>query len=193
MKYPTTDPNGKSVPYVEHKTNNCTWQYRADKWDLFYIHLAQQWADKSKDRSTSVGAIIVGPDMEQRSAGYNGFPRGVNDDIDCRHDRPVKYDFTEHAERNAIYNAARVGIPLKGCTMYLNWWPTPCADCARAVIQSGIIAVVGPNIPFASTNPGAVKGQPKDWAESFKPTLEMFEEVRLPTRVIVMPGEPNET
>jgi len=46
----------------------------------------------------------------------------------------------EHAERNAIYNAARVGVPLKGCRMYTNG--LSCADCARAVIQTGITEVV---------------------------------------------------
>ena len=52
--------------------------------------------------------------------------------------------FMEHAERNAIMNAARVGIPLEGCTLYCQW--LPCADCARAIIQAGIVAVVVANM-----------------------------------------------
>jgi dCMP deaminase len=50
--------------------------------------------------------------------------------------RPEKYLWMEHAERNAIYNAARVGIPLKGCVIYMDG--IPCMDCARAIVQAGI-------------------------------------------------------
>lgn len=162
-------------------------------WDLFYIGLAEMWANKSKDRSTGVGAIIVGPDHEQRSSGFNGFPRKVDDNVECRHDRPLKYEFTEHAERNAIYNAARMGTPVDGCVMYLNWWPLPCPDCARAVIQSGIIEVIGPDRPFKSgtkttltklidgTDP---KGTPIDWHKSFETTKQMFEEAGVKVTVI---------
>lgn len=156
-------------------------------WDLFYIGLAEMWANKSKDRSVGVGAIIVGPDMEQRSAGYNGFPRGVRDDADTRHQRPLKYEFTEHAERNAIFNAARVGTPTNGCVMYLNWWPLPCPDCARAVIQSGITTVIGPDRPFQSgVRAGAPTSPAKDWELSFRTTNAMFKEAGIITRVVNM-------
>ena len=164
-------------------------------WDVFYIELAQKWANKSKDRSIGVGAVIVGPDMEQRSAGYNGFPRRVHDRIECRHDRPLKYEFTEHAERNAIYNAAQMGTPLKGCIMYLNWWPLPCPDCARGIIQSGITTVIGPDRPFVSgTNTSLTaivdgkepKGQPKDWKTSFDTTTHMFNEAGIIVRVVTI-------
>lgn len=102
--------------------------------------LARHVAEWSKDRSTKVGAVVVGPDHEIRSIGYNGFPRGIDDDNDARHTRPLKYKITEHAERNAVYNAVRMGTSLKDCTMYVPWGI--CTDCARAAIQSGIIRVV---------------------------------------------------
>jgi dCMP deaminase len=171
-------------------------------WHLFYITMADLWASKSKDRSTGVGAIIVGPDMEQRSAGYNGFPRGVVDTVECRHHRPLKYEFTEHAERNAIYNAARMGTPVKGCVMYLNWWPLPCPDCARAIIQAGITEVIGPNKPFKSgtkttltdlINDTEVKGEPIDWKKSFETTQAMFTEAGIKILVYNMPGVKDET
>jgi dCMP deaminase len=113
-------------------------------WDEFFMNIAGVYATKSKDPSTKVGAVIVGPDREQRAGGFNGFCRGVVDDpkrFPERHARPEKYSWFEHAERNAIYNAARVGTPTKGCTLYIKGGP-PCADCARGVIQSGIIEVV---------------------------------------------------
>lgn len=138
------------------------------KWLEFFIELTKLTARKSKDRSTKVGCVIVGPDNEIRSSGYNGFPRGVNDDIDARHDRPTKYDYTEHAERNAIYNAARVGIPTKGCTLYLNWEPCPCSGCTRAIIQSGIKRIVGPAIPFG--------GKGTHWNDEFVNSRAMLKE-----------------
>lgn len=109
-------------------------------WDEYFLRMASQVAEKSKDRSTKVGAVVVGPDQEIRATGYNGFPRGLDDSVSARYERPLKYKFTEHAERNALYYAARVGVSLKGCTLYLNWMP--CIDCARGIIQAGIQEVV---------------------------------------------------
>ncbi len=110
------------------------------RWDDYFFSMIPVIAEKSKDRSSKVGCVIVGPDNEIRSTGFNGFSRGVNDDKDERHERPAKYLFTEHAERNAIYNAARHGTPLKGCRIYQDW--IPCARCARAIIQAGLVEVV---------------------------------------------------
>lgn len=110
-------------------------------WSEYFLDIVDVVASRSKDRSTKVGCVIVGPDKEIRATGYNGFPRGIDDDLDSRHERPEKYFWVEHAERNAIYNAVRVGVPLAGCRLYLRWFP--CAECARAIIQSGIVEVVG--------------------------------------------------
>ncbi len=133
-------------------------------WDRRFLNLAKHVGSWSKDRNTRVGCVIVGPHKEVRSIGYNGFPRGLNDDLDERHARPAKYKWTEHAERNAIYNAARIGVPLDGCTMYLPWFP--CMDCARAIIQSGIRTLVAlrPNL------------QHPQWGEDFGLSLTLLEE-----------------
>src|ERR1039457_2505079 len=72
--------------------------------------------------------------------GYNSFPRGIRDDVPERLVRPTKYLWIEHAERNAICNAARAGTATEGCTIYVNIMP--CMDCARAVVQAGIVQVV---------------------------------------------------
>jgi dCMP deaminase len=111
-------------------------------WDRFFMDIARVYASKSKDPSTQVGAVIVGPHHEQRSGGYNGMARGLNDRIPERYVRPDKYLWIEHAERNAIYNAARVGIATGGCTLYIAAPLPPCANCARAIIQAGIVEVV---------------------------------------------------
>lgn len=109
-------------------------------WDSYFMAIARQVACKSKDESTRVGTVIVGPDHEVRTTGYNGFPRGIDDCVTERWERPIKYSWIEHAERNAVCNAARTGIPLLGCTAYATH--APCAPCARALIQAGIATLV---------------------------------------------------
>lgn len=110
-----------------------------ESWDATFLGLAERFAKRSKDPSTKVGCVIVGPDREVRSMGYNGLPRGV-EDLAERMERPAKYLWTSHAEENAVAQAARIGVSLKGCTAYVTHFP--CARCARALIQAGIIAVV---------------------------------------------------
>lgn len=156
-------------------------------WDEYFIRLAMLIAEKSKDPSTKVGCVIVGPDNEIRSTGFNGFARGVHEegyhipkgaiemyvDVSERWERPAKYEWVEHAERNAVYNAARTGVALKGCRAYLNWEPTPCIECAKGFIQAGIIEVIGPNLPFTHN---------KDW--KFDISSVMMDEAGLTTREV---------
>lgn len=139
-------------------------------WHNYFIGMSILVAKKSKDRSTHVGCVIVGEDNEVLSTGFNGFPRGVDDDIEARHDRPAKYEFTEHAERNAIFNAARVGAKLKGSTLYLNYAaPCMCTGCARAIIQAGIKTIITPNnIPWP--------GVGDQWSLSIQQAEEMLDE-----------------
>ncbi len=117
----------------------------SQSWDRWYLDLARFTAGKSKDPSTKVGCVIVGETNEVRSLGYNGFPRGVNDDIASRWERPAKYKYCEHSERNAIYNCARSGVSTMAATLYLASYPAklgPCDECCRGIIQSGIARVV---------------------------------------------------
>jgi len=109
-------------------------------WDRYFMDIAQLAAVRSKDRSTQVGAVLI-RDRNIISTGYNGFPRGVNDNLEERHQRPEKYLWTIHAEENAILNAARLGVSTEGATAYVT--PLhPCSGCAKALIQSGITEVV---------------------------------------------------
>ncbi len=142
------------------------------KWDVRMLEMATMVASWSKDKSRKTGCIITGPNREIRSTGYNGFPRGVVDSTPARHVRPAKYLWTEHAERNAIYNAARCGTPLDGCTIYLPWYP--CAECARAIIQCGITTVVGVEPDW---------NDPK-YAEDFKVVVRMLAEARVIQRFV---------
>lgn len=109
-------------------------------WDEYFINEAYLAAQKSKDKRSQVGACIVGQDREIIAKGYNGPCRGMNDENPKLHEKPGKAFFFEHAERNAIFNAARIGTSLKGAKLYTTCFP--CADCARAIIQSGIEEVI---------------------------------------------------
>lgn len=109
-------------------------------WVEYFLNIAEQVKLKSKDQSTQIGAVIVGKDNEILSTGYNSFPRGLNDNIPERQERPEKYFWFEHAERNGIYNAARNGISLKDSTIFLTSG-LPCCDCSRAIINCGIKTV----------------------------------------------------
>lgn len=109
-------------------------------WDEYYLNICKVVASRSKDPNTQVGCIIAGPAHEIRSTGYNSLPRGIRDNLPERLERPAKYLWMEHAERNAIYNAARCGTALEGCTIYIELMP--CMDCARAIVQAGIKEVV---------------------------------------------------
>jgi dCMP deaminase len=143
-------------------------------WDSRWLALANEIGNWSKDRSTKVGCVIVGSHNQLLTAGYNGFPRGVDDDSDERHERPAKYLWTEHAERNAIYNAARHGIALQGAAIYLPWFP--CAACARAIAQVGITSLVAirPDMDY------------RDWGKDFRVAEEMLKESGVNIRYVVM-------
>ena len=122
----------------------------------------------SKDTSTKTGALVVGPDREIRATGYNGLVRGVDDNIPERMERPTKYDFFEHAERNAIYNACLTGTSLKGCTLYATH--SPCTDCARAIIQAGIKTVVTNKVIIDENTPK------NTWRDKLEYSAQMFKE-----------------
>lgn len=146
-------------------------------WDARWLNLAGEIGSWSKDRSTKVGCIVLGGARQILTAGYNGFPRGVDDDAGDRHERPVKYKFTEHAERNAIYNAARNGVALYEATMFVPLYP--CADCARGIIQSGITTLV---VPQAASED--FSGFDHRWAEDHRVARIMFREAGVRVRVV---------
>ncbi|WP_417831035.1 deaminase [Terasakiella sp.] len=111
-----------------------------NKWNARGIEVARTVAKWSKDKSTQVGAVVMMEDGTPLTFAYNGFARGVNDDVACRHERPEKYKWTSHAEENAIANMARIGATAFGATLYVTHFP--CAGCARKIIQAGIARVV---------------------------------------------------
>lgn len=140
----------------------------SNKWHYRFMELAFLISTWSKDTSTKTGALVVGPDREIRATGYNGLVRGVDDNIPERLERPTKYEFFEHAERNAIYNACLTGTSLKGCTLYATH--SPCTDCARAIIQSGIKTVVTNKVIIDENTPK------NTWRDKLEYSAQMFKE-----------------
>jgi dCMP deaminase len=112
-------------------------------WNTYFMSLLGPLSSRSKDPNTQVSCVIVGPEHNIRATGYNSLPRGVRDDAEIfpeRFERPEKYMWIEHAERNAIYSAARIGTPLAGSRLICQL--LPCMDCGRAIIQVGIVEIV---------------------------------------------------
>lgn len=119
----------------------------------------------SKD-TTKVGCVIL--DSETNgilSSGYNGFPRGVSENIASRWEHPEKYSFVSHAEANAVCQSANSGASLRNATCVVNYFP--CAECSKHLIQSGIKKVI-------TREPS--EDMVVRWGESFKYSKIMFAE-----------------
>ena len=116
----------------------------SNKWDKRFLEMAKLVASWSKDPSTQVGAVAV-RNRTVIAQGYNGFPRGMDDDEWLYENKTMKYSRIVHAEMNLIYNAADNGVSLKGATVYAVGLPV-CHDCAKGLIQAGVKRVVMPMI-----------------------------------------------
>lgn len=132
-----------------------------NKWDKRFMELAKMVATWSKDRSTGVGAVIVNDKKKVLSVGFNGFPRGVNDDVESRHIRPEKNNYVIHAERNALDEAE---TSLEGATIYCTFFT--CATCAHGIIQKGLKKVVAPEPDWNAER----------YAETQRHAIEMYKE-----------------
>ena len=139
-------------------------------WNERFLNLAIHISQWSKDTSTKVGCVVVGPDHEIRSTGFNGLPRGIEDNDERLSNREIKYPMICHAEENAIMHAARIGISLKECTAYVTW--PPCTRCARSLIQAGILTVIYPKNTEI----------PERWASDFELSMNMFKEAGIELR-----------
>ena len=111
-------------------------------WDEYFMGVALLSAKRSKDPSTQVGACVINDDKRIIGIGYNGFPRGCDDEVypwgkGNKNNLDNKYPYVVHAEANAILNSTR---NLSGSTLYVTLFP--CNECAKLIIQSGIKEVV---------------------------------------------------
>ncbi len=102
----------------------------------YFINIARTVAEKSKDPSSKVGAVIVDQDNRIVSTGYNGFVAGC-DERRLSWERPMKYFYVIHAEANALLYAKR---DLKDCLIYITHGP--CENCLKLILQAGIRDVI---------------------------------------------------
>lgn len=159
----------------------------SEKWDRHFLGMSLYHARLSKDPSTRVGSIIIGPDREILSAGFNGLPRGIADTHERLHVRETKLQLVVHAEMNALLAAARTGMRLKGCTLYLAatdssgmvWGGPPCTRCTVEIIQVGISEIV--SYP--------IKSAPSKWHADLTTARGLIEEAGIVYRELSVGDE----
>ena len=107
------------------------------KFDDKYMQMASIWASNSYCKRRQVGALLV-KDRMIISDGYNGTPSGFENI--CEDENGVTKPYVLHAEANAISKIAKSGNSADGATLYVT--ASPCMECAKLIIQSGIRRVV---------------------------------------------------
>lgn len=164
------------------ETLKTRYAYNPNDRELWFFELAQLAAKRSRDPRTHVGAVLAGPDFVIRSVGWNDLPRGVNDSMDERRLQPLKGQWTEHAERNAIYNAGRTGVGTVGCYMFAQTFP--CAGCARGIIQSGIARLYSYFPDWDPEAPVTAEYGADDWRRETPEVVKMLHEAKVDLRLI---------
>jgi len=118
-------------------------------WDRYFKNICLVVASNCKCHSRKIGAILV-RDKTVVSTGYNGPPRGYpqcegpkcpRQKLGYKTGEGLHMCPASHAEVNAIVNAARLGIEVKGTTMYMTCG-LPCKDCLKYIINAGIRELV---------------------------------------------------
>ena len=110
---------------------------RQHKFDKHYLEMAAIWAKNSYCKRRQVGALLVKNRMII-SDGFNGTPSGFENQ--CEDENDTTKPYVLHAEANAITKVAKSGNSSEGATLYIT--TAPCIECAKLIIQSGIVRVV---------------------------------------------------
>ena len=105
--------------------------------DKRYMRMAFIWAENSYCKRRKVGALLV-KDKMIISDGYNGTPSGFENV--CEDEENITKPYVLHAEANAITKVARSNNSSNGATLYVT--SSPCIECAKLIIQAGIVRVV---------------------------------------------------
>jgi dCMP deaminase len=114
-----------------------TAEEKQEKLDYRYLRMARIWAENSYCKRRQVGALVV-KDKMIISDGYNGTPSGFENL--CEDSNNVTLPYVLHAEANAITKLARSNNNSDGSTLYVT--ASPCIECSKLIIQSGIKRVV---------------------------------------------------
>lgn len=152
-------------------------------WDELFFNMVREYRNKSKDPSSQFAAIAVNDNHIPVAFGFNGFPEKVKDTPERYNNRELKYKFVVHAEGNMVALAARRGVALEGCTLYIDTYP--CSACCGLLIQSRIKEIV--------LNGDSSKHQDIAFAERWKTDIDvtktMCEESGVKIRVYHKDGE----
>lgn len=126
--------------YTTGKSEKRAWYIT---WDEYFMGVALITSQRSKDPVTQVGSCIVNTDKRIISTGYNGMPNRCSDDsLPWGKHSPDKLKnkqlYVCHSEMNAVLN--KISSDVRGCTLYVTLFP--CNQCAKIIIQAGIVEVV---------------------------------------------------
>lgn len=137
---------------------------KASQDDIKWMEHTLRLATDSMDPSTQNAACILDASKQNlRGWAINAMTGKPSPE---RWERPLKYQYVEHAERNAIYDAAGLGVALKDSVMYVPF--SPCVECARAIILSRVKCVI--------THSKISEITPEHWKESLKTASELLRE-----------------
>lgn len=141
--------------------------YNTEKWDRWFLGMAEYVSTASKDPSTKVGAVIVDENRRVISVGYNGFPQKIKDTDVRLNNRELKLKLVVHSEINALLFA---NSKVKDCTLYT--FPfMPCSKCCSIFIQSGIKRIV------------SLFSENKRWVEDFGLTTQLCDEAQIELKI----------
>ena len=113
--------------------------YQPPEPDVWFMKQVYLTAERSKDPSTKIGAVLV-KDGNIIGSGYNGFARKVLDLPERYNNRELKLKLVVHGEANAVLTCARMGISALGSTLYTQG--VPCENCTKHIIQAGVKEIV---------------------------------------------------
>ncbi len=137
-----------------------------------FIKMTNVISESSDDSNRKVGCVIVKDGDTMVSYASNSIPNGVKK-LNSRKEKPNKYSWIGHAERNAICEAAKQGISTDGCEMYCNYYP--CSDCAISIIECGISKLYTEKPDFNHHK----------WGESWKRSKKMFNEAGVDIEFVI--------
>lgn len=126
-------------------------------WNQWLFDHAALAATASQNRKAKVGATLYDPTTHRPLlSNFNDLTRGMEYANEALHEKPLKGLVWAHAERKTICLAARMGLPTNNMGMAVNWYP--CAACAQAIVDAGIVELIGEEPDMSD----------ESWAEDFK-------------------------
>jgi len=140
------------------------------EWCDRFLRLAEEVASWSKDPKGGVGAVLVNDRKRVVGLGFNGFPDRIADDPALLADQDAKLPRMIHAEMNAVLNAV---ASVHGASLFTTL--APCAECAKLLIQAGVVAV------YRRPHP---EHRHRRWAESFRIAETILSEAGVEVRAI---------